>query len=88
MNLDLNILIVGPYPPPFGGISSLIRSLVDGLKRKDVKEVVILYFGNKDNIRMNLSKVISDINIVEKAMEQLEEREITTIYKLTKIKNK
>jgi|TARA_B110000285_G_C14482432_1_gene320331 hypothetical protein len=43
---------------------------------------------NKDNIKMNLSKVISDINVVEKAMEQLEEREITTIYKLTKIKNK
>ena len=43
---------------------------------------------NKDNIKMNLSKVISDIGVVEKAMEQLENREVTTTYKLTKIKAK
>ena len=43
---------------------------------------------NKDNIKMNLSKVISDIAVVEKAMEQLENREITTTYKLTKVKAK
>ena len=43
---------------------------------------------NKDNIKMNLSKVISDIGVVEKAMEQLENREITTTYKLTKVKAK
>ena len=39
-------------------------------------------------IKDNLSKVISDINVVEKAMEQLENREVTTTYKLTKVKNK
>ena len=43
---------------------------------------------NKDNIKMNLSKVIEDMNVVEKAMEQLENREVTTTYKLTKVKNK
>lgn len=43
---------------------------------------------NKDNIKMNLSKVISDIGVVEKAMEQLENREVTTTYKLTKVKAK
>ena len=43
---------------------------------------------NKDNIKINLSKVISDIGIVEKAMEQLENREVTTTYKLTKVKAK
>lgn len=43
---------------------------------------------NKDNIKLNLSKVISDISVVEKAMEQLENREITTTYKLTKVKAK
>ncbi len=43
---------------------------------------------NKDNIKMNLSKVISDIAVVEKAMEQLENREVTTTYKLTKVKAK
>ena len=43
---------------------------------------------NKDNIKMNLSKVISDIGVVEKAMEQLENREVITTYKLTKVKAK
>ena len=43
---------------------------------------------NKENIKNNLSKVITDIGLVEKAMEQLNNREMTTTYKLTKIKNK
>ena len=44
---------------------------------------------NKDNIRTNLSKVITDINVVEQAMQKiLDDREITTTYKLTKLKNK
>jgi hypothetical protein len=43
---------------------------------------------NKENIKNNLSKVITDIGLVEKAMEQLDNREMTTTYKLTKIKNK
>ena len=41
---------------------------------------------NKENIKNNLSKVINDINLVEKAMEQLDNRETTTTYKLTKVK--
>jgi len=44
---------------------------------------------NKDNIRTNLSKVITDIDVVEQAMQRiLDDREITTTYKLTKVKNK
>ena len=43
---------------------------------------------NKENIKNNLSKVITDIGLVEKAMAQLDNRELTTTYKLTKIKNK
>jgi hypothetical protein len=41
---------------------------------------------NKENIKNNLSKVINDMNLVEKAMEQLENRESITTYKLTKVK--
>ena len=44
---------------------------------------------NKDNIRTNLSKVITDTSLVDEAMQKiLNEREVTTTYKLTKIKNK
>ena len=41
---------------------------------------------NKENIRTNLSKVITDDNLIEQAMQIiLDEREITTTYKLTKV---
>ena len=42
---------------------------------------------NKNNIRENLSKVIQDINSIDKAMELIiNNREIVTTYKLTKPK--
>lgn len=59
----MNILIVGPYPPPYGGISSLIRSLVEGFKEKDVGEVIILYFGSKNEIR-----VVEGATVYEKSV--------------------
>ena len=44
---------------------------------------------NKDNIRTNLSKVITDNSLIDEAMQKiLNEREVTTTYKLTKVKNK
>ena len=44
---------------------------------------------NKENIRTNLSKVITDNNLIDQAMQKiLNERESTTTYKLTKVKNK
>ena len=44
---------------------------------------------NKENIRTNLSKVITDNNLIDQAMQKiLNEREVTTTYKLTKVKNK
>ena len=44
---------------------------------------------NKENIRTNLSKVITDDNLIEQAMQKiLDEREVTTTYKLTKVKMK
>jgi hypothetical protein len=42
---------------------------------------------NKNNIRENLSKVIQDINSIDKAMDLIiNNREIVTTYKLTKPK--
>ena len=39
---------------------------------------------NKDNIRTNLSKVITDTSIIEQAMQKIiDDREVTTTYKLT-----
>ncbi len=48
---NIRLLISGPYPPPFGGISSLIKSLTEGLNDKGVEEIYILYFGEKNQVR-------------------------------------
>ncbi|MDA9608774.1 glycosyltransferase family 4 protein [SAR86 cluster bacterium] len=48
---NLRILFIGPYPPPFGGISSLIKSLVEGLKEKNIDDAFVLYFGNTNSIK-------------------------------------
>ena len=50
------------------------------LYQKPMKHQILTY-NNCD-----LSKVINDMNLVEKAMEQLDNRETTTTYKLTKVK--
>ena len=67
----MNILIVGPYPPPYGGISSLIRSLVEGFKEKDVGEVIILYFGSKNEIRMVEGATVYEKSVLKSSWQIL-----------------
>lgn len=54
-NLDkcnrLRLLIRAQYPPPFGGISSLVVSLVSGLKQYKADNVVVLHYGEKNETR-------------------------------------
>jgi glycosyltransferase involved in cell wall biosynthesis len=67
----MNILIIGPYPPPYGGISSLIKSLVGGFKRKDVNSVVILYFGNNNKIRNVDGAIVYERSVSKNAWQIL-----------------
>lgn len=67
----MNVLIIGPYPPPFGGISSLIKSLVSGFKRKDVNSVVILYFGNNNKIRNVDGAIVYEKSVLKNAWQIL-----------------
>lgn len=46
----LRLLIVGPYPPPFGGIASHLVTLVPGLRRRGAEDIAIVSFGNKDEV--------------------------------------
>ena len=67
----MNILIIGPYPPPYGGISSLIRSLVDGFKRKKVNKVVVLYFGKKNKIRNVDGAIVYEKSVLKNSWQIL-----------------
>ena len=67
----MNVLIIGPYPPPYGGISSLIRSLVDGFKRKEVNKVIILYFGNKNQIRNVDGAIVYEKSVLKNSWQIL-----------------
>ena len=57
----LSVLLLGPYPPPFGGISSLIVSLIGGLKLEESDEVFVLSFGEEKKVKQINSSTIYDI---------------------------
>src|SRR3954470_16762049 len=46
----LRLLIVGPYPPPFGGIASHLVTLVPGLRRRGAEDIAVVSFGSKDEV--------------------------------------
>lgn len=43
----LRILLVGGYPPPFGGIASHLATLVPGLVERQADDVAVVSFGEK-----------------------------------------
>jgi len=47
---ELRVLIVGTYPPPYGGIATHLISLVPGLNKRNAADVAILTLGNDDRI--------------------------------------
>lgn len=49
MNLNKNILLAGPYPPPFGGIASHLVTLIPGLREKGFKEIAVVKFETTDS---------------------------------------
>jgi len=44
----LRVLLRAPYPPPYGGIASLIVSLLPGLRDHGAEEVVVLDYGTRN----------------------------------------
>ena len=73
----INVMFVGPYPPPFGGISSLILSLIEGYDERQINKAIVVYFDKKDSIefleratvyrfsvKKNLIKILNPRNIL------------------------
>lgn len=48
---NLRLLLVGPYPPPYGGIASHLTMLIPGMRARGAADVAIVSFGDKDEVR-------------------------------------
>jgi glycosyltransferase involved in cell wall biosynthesis len=46
----LRVLIVGTYPPPFGGVATHIKALAPGLKKLGAEDVAVLSFNEGERI--------------------------------------
>jgi len=46
----VRVLFVGPYPPPFGGISQHIDTLLPDLVKADADDIAVVTFGRKNTI--------------------------------------
>lgn len=46
----LRLLIVGPYPPPFGGIASHLTMLIPGLKARGAEDIAVVSFCDEDGV--------------------------------------
>lgn len=46
----LRILLVGPYPPPYGGIASHLTTLIPGLLARGAADVSVVSFGARDEV--------------------------------------
>jgi len=64
---DLRVLIIGPFPPPFGGIASHLTSLVPGLKAKGWEDVAVVSFGAANVVEENDDAIIYRYNVKNNA---------------------
>lgn len=60
---DLRVLLVGTYPPPFGGIATHLISLVPGLKERGAADIAIVSIGADEGIQQIEGAVVYRFNI-------------------------
>jgi glycosyltransferase involved in cell wall biosynthesis len=44
------LLFIGPYPPPYGGIASLLKPLIPSLLKAEAEDVAVVTFGEKNSV--------------------------------------
>lgn len=47
---NLRLLLVGPYPPPYGGIASHLVTLIPSLHQRGAADIAIVSFGDQDEV--------------------------------------
>ncbi len=65
------LLLVGPYPPPYGGIASHLTSLVPNLKAKGWEDISIISFGDINSIENIPGGIVYRFNIKQNAYKLL-----------------
>ena len=48
MSNQKNIMFLGPYPPPYGGIASHLRTFIPFLHTKGITNTIVVNFGEQD----------------------------------------
>jgi hypothetical protein len=46
----MRVLLRGPFPPPYGGIATLLNSLIVGFKDSGAEDVAVLHYGTKNAV--------------------------------------
>jgi glycosyltransferase involved in cell wall biosynthesis len=59
----LRVMLVGTYPPPFGGIATHLISLVPGLKERGAEDIAIVSIGGDENIQTVPGAIIYRVSI-------------------------
>jgi glycosyltransferase involved in cell wall biosynthesis len=58
----LRVLLVGPYPPPFGGIASHIVNLIPALLERGVEDVAVVAFGDTEAVLREHGATLYKVN--------------------------
>lgn len=58
----LRVTLVGPYPPPFGGIASHLSTLIPGLLARGVEDIAVVCFGSVESTEMVDGAAIYRVN--------------------------
>jgi len=61
------VLLVGPYPPPYGGIASHFSNLIPGLKKRGVEDVAVVSFGLKHSDSEETGAIVHRIHVKKRA---------------------
>lgn len=64
----LRLLLVGPYPPPFGGVASHLTNLVPGLTARGADDVAIISFGDKNEVTTVEGAVVYRVKVKDRAI--------------------
>src|ERR1043166_8506551 len=62
---QLRLLIVGTYPPPFGGIATHLTTLIPGLRQRGAADVAVVSFAGKPGVEQREGFVIYRYNVAD-----------------------
>jgi glycosyltransferase involved in cell wall biosynthesis len=82
---NMEVLLIGPYPPPFGGISSLFINLMPGLKKLGASNVHVLFFTNTNQKEEVNDSIINRIHLERQFFQLILPWNIADVIRLIQI---